>query len=92
MTIIGQTVVKDRRDLTITMMGRVQRRMVAAIVRGLQDPMMEVNQGHRDLTMVTMVTGHRDLTMVTMVGRIQMMEVLMTRLRSATLPAIGTEP
>ena len=80
MTIIGQTVVKDRRDLTITMMDRVQRRMVAETVQGLQDPMMEVNQGHRDLTMVTME------------GRIQMMEVLTTRLRSATLPAIGTEP
>ena len=91
MTIISQTVIKGRRDLTITMMDRVQRRMVAAIVLGLLDPMMEVNQGHRDLTMVTMETGHRDLMMVTMVDQIQMMEVLMTRLRSATLPAIGTE-
>ena len=92
MTITGQTVVKGRRDLMITMMERFQRRMVAAIGLGLRDPMMEVNQGHRDLTMVTMVTGHRNLMMVTMVDRIQMMEVLMTRLRSATLPAIGTEP
>lgn len=86
------------------MMDRVQRRMVAAIVRGLQDPTMVMNQGHHDLTMVmmvtghldltmvTMVTGHRDLTMVMMVGRTQMMEVLTTRLRSVTLPAIGIEP